>query len=125
MEVEDLIRSLRQSITAQERKTENDKKFLAELEARVQSVSVQITATPETGGRQALAPVEGGESPPPTPTSGLRRVTRKEKADVSRELIEARPGRWTTVQLRAALTERGIDPQAGTPTKNILYSFVN
>jgi hypothetical protein len=45
------------------------------------------------------------------------------KREVVLAVMRERPGAWTTRQVRDALATRGIDPQAGTPVKNILWNL--
>lgn len=49
------------------------------------------------------------------------RVSLSRKREVVRAILRERPGAWTTGQVRDALTARGIDPDAGTPVKNVLW----
>ena len=46
-----------------------------------------------------------------------------QKRDAVLSIMGERPGRWTTAEVREALTARGIDPQTGTPVKNILWQL--
>jgi hypothetical protein len=110
VDVEDLVARVRRNVGDLEHKLAKERAFLAELELRVQGDPAQSSPVIVMDEKH-----EGG----------LRRVPRREKAKVSRGLIEAAPGEWSTVRLRKALQERGIDADAGTPVKNILYSFVN
>jgi hypothetical protein len=56
--------------------------------------------------------VNGGERVP---------ATRKREAVLA--IMRERSGPWTIRELRDALSARGIDPEAGTPVKNILWNF--
>ena len=51
--------------------------------------------------------------------NGHKRLTEKRAAVLA--IMRERPGRWTPAELRDALEQRGIDPNAGTPVKNILW----
>lgn len=51
--------------------------------------------------------------------NGHKRLTEKRAAVLA--IMGERPGRWTPAELREALEQRGIDPNAGTPVKNILW----
>jgi hypothetical protein len=116
VEVDELIAAVRRNVAELRHSLAKEEAFLAELEARVGPVPAEVHLQPARINTDAALAVT---------TPELRRASRQEKAAVVRELIEGRPGRWTTVELREALTERGIDPHLGTPVKNILYSFVN
>jgi hypothetical protein len=48
-------------------------------------------------------------------------VTRKREAVLA--IMQERPGHWSIREIREALSARGIDPEAGTPVKNILWNF--
>lgn len=65
----------------------------------------------ESGGNDTNGNGGGGHLP----------LTRKRDAVLA--MLRERPGRWDTAQVRAALAERGIDPQAGTPVKNIMWKL--
>jgi hypothetical protein len=72
--------------------------------------------TPQETAERADQPANGnghanGHVPP----------TRKRDAVLA--MLRERPGRWDTAQVRAALAEQGIDPQAGTPVKNIMWKL--
>jgi hypothetical protein len=56
--------------------------------------------------------VNGGERVP---------ATRKREAVLA--AMRGRPGPWTIREVRDALTDAGIDPDAGTPVKKILWNF--
>lgn len=45
------------------------------------------------------------------------------KRDTVLAILRAKPGRWENSEMRAALAERGIDPQVGTPVKNIMWKL--
>lgn len=48
-------------------------------------------------------------------------LTRKRDAVLA--MLREHPGRWDTAQVRAALADQGIDAQAGTPVKNIMWKL--
>lgn len=79
----------------------------------------RISATPTD------APVEPESVETTSPTNGNGNghapVTRKR--DTVLAILREKPGRWDTAEIRAALAERGIDPQAGTPVKNIMWKL--
>jgi hypothetical protein len=56
--------------------------------------------------------VNGGERVP---------ATRKREAVLA--IMRERPGPWSIRELRDALSDAGIDPDAGTPVKKILWNF--
>jgi len=68
---------------------------------------------------------DGNGSVDPTNLNRLTNVHRplSQKRDVVLALMRERPGRWTTGDVRNALADRGIDPKAGTPVKNILWQM--
>jgi hypothetical protein len=126
VEIDAFVAAVRKRVADMRHELATEEAFLAELEKRVpgpprgSESAANVLDTAMEQGRAAIQRatdvVEG---------SGLRRVSRKEKAGVARELIEARPGQWTTVELREALRAQGIDPDGGTPVKNIMFSFVH
>lgn len=64
-----------------------------------------------------------GQDRAPTHTNGNGHKRLSEKRAAVLEIMRERPGRWTNADLRAALAERGIDPKAGTPVKNIMWQL--
>jgi hypothetical protein len=50
-------------------------------------------------------------------------ATLSRKREAVLEIMRERPGRWTTSEIRDALAARGINPQAGTPVKNVLWNL--
>jgi hypothetical protein len=58
-----------------------------------------------------------------TNVHALERVSLSEKRVVILEILRDRPGRWTNQSVRDALTERGIDPDGGTPVKNVMWNL--
>jgi hypothetical protein len=73
------------------------------------------------------APARDADPPVDAPLAANRNgnghTPLSEKRNIVLAIMRERPGRWSTVDLRKALTERGIDPQAGTPVKNILWQL--
>jgi hypothetical protein len=53
--------------------------------------------------------------------NGHKRLS--EKRDLVLAIIGERPGRWTPAEVRDALRARDVDPEAGTPVKNILWQL--
>jgi hypothetical protein len=73
------------------------------------------------------SPVESSQTKtnghgPPTNGNG-QHVPVTHKRDAVLAILREKPGRWETAEMRAALTERGIDPLVGTPVKNILWKM--
>jgi hypothetical protein len=72
-------------------------------------------------------PVEGESNAAPTNGNGSNgnghTARLSEKRAIVLAIMAERPGRWSTRDLRRVLAERGIDPQAGTPVKNILWQL--
>jgi hypothetical protein len=126
MEVEELVATVRRNVAEMRKALAKEESFLAELEARVSGVPAKAPLPPEPSGPPGSW--SGGVVPgavfPPDDTPP-RRISRKEKAALVRAMIEERRGRWLIAQVRNALRAQGVDPDAGTPIKNILYSFVH
>ena len=115
MDVEELVGVVRRNVAELRKSLAKEESFLAELEARL----------PPTEPEPQRPTPKSEDAVPPTPTpvaaSGLRRLPRQAKTEIALRYIDARPGLWSTKQMRAALTADGIDPEAGTPVKNILW----
>jgi hypothetical protein len=55
--------------------------------------------------------------------NGNVHIALSEKRDAVLAIMRERPGRWRTKDMRDALAARGIDPQAGTPVKNVMWQL--
>jgi hypothetical protein len=78
--------------------------------------------TPPAGPpRDADQPTNGNGSNGSNGSSEHKPLTAKRDAVLA--ILRDRPGRWSTADLRKALADRGIDPHAGTPVKNILWQL--
>jgi hypothetical protein len=75
-------------------------------------------AVPQRGAGQ---PTNGNGNNGSNGSSEHKPLTAKRDAVLA--ILRDRPGRWSTADLRKALAERGIDPHAGTPVKNILWQL--
>jgi hypothetical protein len=72
--------------------------------------------TPQETAERADQPANGNGH-------GNGHVPLTRKRDAVLAMLRERPGRWDTAQVRAALAEQGIDPEAGTPVKNIMWKL--
>jgi hypothetical protein len=81
------------------------------------------------GCAKATDPAPAHATPQETPeradqsANGNGHVPLTRKRDAVLAMLRERPGRWDTAQVRAALAEQGIDPEAGTPVKNIMWKL--
>lgn len=55
--------------------------------------------------------------------NGNEHVPVTRKRDTVLAILRQRPGRWSNADMRSELAARGIDPQAGTPVKNIMWKL--
>jgi hypothetical protein len=75
------------------------------------------------------APVPSADAAPTTSDTadsngdGNGHVPLTRKRDAVLAILREKPGRWENSEMRAALAERGIDPKAGTPVKNIMWKL--
>jgi hypothetical protein len=120
MDVEELAAAVRQNIARLRRDLAQEEEFLAQLEARTRTTSATARDLAPQPARLEPAPATPRIA---TSASLTVRRGRSEKRDMVRTLVTERPGRWSTRQIRDALTERGVDPEAGTPVKNILWQL--
>ncbi len=119
MEVGELAAQVRRNIARLRQELADEESFLARLEKHA--------ATGPT------APQSGFPTPEPRPvetaatgvgaTTSGRLAGRGEKKSLVRQIVSERPGRWSTRQIREELIELGIDPDAGTPVKNVLWQL--
>ena len=72
-----------------------------------------------TNGHAEPSTAPNGDTANGHPNGGHVPLSRKREVVLA--IMRERPGRWTTADLRRALTDRGIDPAAGTPVKNVLW----
>ncbi len=121
MEVEELAARVREKVERQRRELENDprfrdlrenERFLARLEEEVASVSSQ----PAQKAQPSVA-----ADPEPT-ASSLRRLKAGEKAEAI-VLLLRHHGRQTPKDLRNRMRDQGIDPDAGTEVKRVLWQL--
>ena len=114
MEVGELAAQVRQNIERLRRELAEEESFLARLERYSAEAGT-------TGTRPSV------QEPFPGPVDytkfGLRVAARGEKKDLIRQIVSERPGRWSTGEMREALSERGIAADAGTPVKNVLWQL--
>ncbi len=92
----------------------------AEVERAIDELRQQIEAYEEllaAVGRFGTG--ENGE----LVVSGGERAPASRKREVILAIMSKRPGHWTTRELRDALAARAINPQAGTPVKNVLWTL--
>jgi hypothetical protein len=116
MDVEELRDAVRRNVAELRQTLAKEEAFLAELEARVPRERRPL--------REAMKQRANGQPEPqqaPEPPIVLRQLSRGDKTKLALAYIDQRPGRWTTAQMRAALEHSGVDPEAGTPVKNILW----
>jgi hypothetical protein len=93
---------------------------LADYEALLRLIDRHGAGSDAPGERQPVESTGNGSNG----SNGHGHAARlSEKRDVVLAIMGERPGRWSTRDLRRALAERGIDPQAGTPVKNILWQL--
>jgi hypothetical protein len=126
MRVDELAAKVRRRIEELEEEAAQEREFLARLEAYAGGLEVASTPSrPESNPITARLRERGSEPVVQPRLDGVtgRRVPLSEKRQLAWQLIEARPGRWTTNDMRAALADRGVDPNAGTPVKNLLWAF--
>lgn len=57
------------------------------------------------------------------PANGNSHARLTRKRDTVLAILREKPGRWENGEMRTALAERGIDPNAGTPVKNIMWKL--
>jgi hypothetical protein len=88
-------------------------KAIDELRAQLQACEDLLTAVTRFGlDADGKLVVSGGE-----------RVSAARKREMVLSVMGERPGTWSTREVREALAEHGIDPDAGTPVKNILWQL--
>jgi hypothetical protein len=114
VDVEDLKEQLRREIATQQQSLDDNRKFLAELERRTESTPAlnvarrRPTRTPQI--TEALA------------EEGLRQIKAGEKGEIIIEILRE-GGRQSPKAIKGALRERGIDPDAGTEVKRVLWQL--
>ena len=118
MDVADLKRASEQRIAELRRALEEEERFLRDLDRRVRAKVSEVR--PVTRGMAALRnspqAAEAGRT-------GLRRVPNREKVDVILQLLQDAPGPLTPKEVREGLRSRGIDPDAGTEVKRVLWQL--
>jgi len=55
--------------------------------------------------------------------SGNIHASLSRKREAVLVIMRERPGRWSTSEIRDALAARGINPELGTPVKNVLWNL--
>jgi hypothetical protein len=112
------IERLRAQIAAEER-------FLKELRKRVPSPPTVREAALSIPMESVESPVDGGHRGAAiqavAEANSGRRASRVEKRMIALAAMCERPGTWTTKDLDRVYREKDIDPEAGTPAKNILW----
>ncbi len=108
-----------------ERERDRLREELEDYEALLRLIDRHATgpATPSAATQVAVsdaatAPTNGNGD---ANGNGHKPLSQKREAVLA--ILRERPGRWTNADLRAALVERGIDPHAGTPVKNIMWKL--
>ena len=129
MDVNELVASSESKIDRLRGQIESEERFLTELRKRVPKTTETVRTVQELPPRlieqvdrlrveDARVQIEMA----PAATEG-RHATRGEKTDIARKAIRARPGEWKASLLDAIYRQRGINPKAGTPSKNILWNL--
>ncbi|MDX6705163.1 MAG: hypothetical protein QOI48_1009 [Solirubrobacteraceae bacterium] len=80
----------------------------------------------ECGGSAAASAgtaAQSIESSGPANGNGGDHAPLTRKRDTVLAILRENPGRWQNSEMRAALAQRGIDPHAGTPVKNIMWKL--
>jgi hypothetical protein len=93
----------------------------AEIEREVDELLRQLEARQEL--LAAAARFEIDEQGELVVSGGERGTPAARKRELILGIMRERPGEWTTREVRDVLAEHGIDPEAGTPVKNILWNF--
>jgi hypothetical protein len=94
----------------------------AEIEREIDELRRQLEARQEL--LAAAARFGTGENGELVVNGGERGTPASRKRELLLATMRERPDHdWTTRELRYSLDARGIDPQAGTPVKNILWTL--
>src|SRR4051794_6098048 len=116
MDVEELAGEGRRDIARLRGELAEGGKFLTRLGARVAGAdrreSEPVSPAPESAASLAARLSGAGGGTGAVPETTLTVSGRGEKRAAVREILSARPGRWTTRQVRDELTHRGIEPEA-------------
>jgi hypothetical protein len=93
-----------------------------EIEREIDELRRQLEARQDL--LAAAARFDRGENGELVVNGGERGTPAPRKRALVLSIMNEQPGHtWTTREVRDALAARGIDPQAGTPVKNILWNL--
>ncbi len=114
---------------AVERERDRLREQLADYESLLRLIDRHGTGSDSPEPDTQTADATGQPTPPTTNGNGNgghgngHTARLSEKREIVLTIMGERPGRWATRDLRKALAKRGIDPQAGTPVKNIMWQL--
>jgi hypothetical protein len=93
-----------------------------EIEREIDELRRQLEARQDL--LAAAARFDMGENGELVVSGGERGTPAARKRELVVSIMNEQPGHpWTTREVRDALAARGIDPQTGTPVKNILWNL--
>lgn len=131
-DTDEVLTALAEQLAALDEQTVEQE--IAGFQAEVNRLNAKIQAraralTMKQAARAAIGSPPAAESTAPerdaTPGTA-RRVSAQQKRDLVREVLARAPRRpWPTQDVRHALTEAGVDADAGTPIRRILWDMGN
>jgi hypothetical protein len=114
VDVDELIANSERKIDRLRAQLATEERFLKDLRKRMPAApSPRVEVVP-----RLTLPVDTVQ---PVPVAPGRQASRPEKRALALAAMRAQPGTWTTKDLEGVFISKGIDPNAGTPAKNILW----